>query len=351
MQSFHSLKVQNIIRENDQAVSVVFELPEALKSDFSFKAGQYLTLKKTINSEEVRRSYSLCSTPESEQLKVLIKEVKDGVFSSYANNELAIGDILEVHPPEGRFVFEPDASKTQNYAAFAAGSGITPIISIIKTCLKQQPESKFLLVYGNKSVAQTIFIDELKALQNEYPDRFMLELVMSREELPESRFGRIDTAIINYFLANKYAQLTVSEYYICGPGEMIDTAQQTLINKGITSDVIHFERFAIAPSEQDDLAAVKEGFAQINYTIDDREQTITAAAKDSVLDIAIKNDLDPPYSCQGGICSSCIARLTKGTVEMRKNQILTDSEVEEGLILTCQSHATSPEISVDYDDV
>ncbi|MEP2936594.1 MAG: ferredoxin--NADP reductase [Gilvibacter sp.] len=351
MQSFQSLTVQDIIRENANAVSVIFELPDTLKNSFSFKAGQYLTLKKTIDGKEVRRSYSLCSTPSSGQLKVLIKKVPDGIFSSFANGQLSVGDSLEVHPPEGRFIFEPNATKTTNYAAFAAGSGITPIISIIKTGLKEQPESKFLLVYGNKSVADAIFIEELIALQGEYSDRFMLELVLSRQEQENARFGRIDSSIINYFIGNKYASLSFDEFYVCGPGEMIDTTQEALVNKGVSSDVIHFERFTAEPDSATDSAAIKEGFVQIKFTIDDSEHTITAPIKESVLDVAIKNDLDPPHSCQGGICSSCIARITKGTVEMRKNQILTDSEVEEGLILTCQSHATSPEIEVDYDDV
>lgn len=351
MQSFHSLKVQNIIRETATAVSIVFELPESLKNEFRFEAGQYITLKTQLNGKEVRRSYSLCSTPASGLLKVLVKEVHNGSFSSFANRELAIGDVLEVSPPEGRFVFIPEASKTANYVAFAAGSGITPIISIIKTCLLQQPMSKFLLIYGNQTVANAIFLEELIELQHSHPDRFVLELVFSRQEEENSRFGRIDSSIINYFLANKYEDMTPDEYFVCGPGKMIDSVLDTLDNKGISKDVIHSERFVADPVATTQTDEVKKGFVQIHYIIDDQEQTITAAIKESVLDTAIKNDLDPPYSCQGGICSSCLARLTSGSVEMRKNQILTDSEVAEGLILTCQSHATSPQITVNYDDV
>mgnify|MGYP003115563409 CR=1 FL=1 len=348
MNKFYSLNIKEIIRETEQAVSLSFEVPENLKELFSFKAGQYITLKTNIEGKEVRRAYSLCSAPNTNEYKVSVKEVEGGTFSVLANNKLKVGDVLEVHPPEGKFIFEPGTSK-HNYAAFVAGSGITPVLSIIKTVLTEETESKFVLVYGNKTPDDTIFFKELLELQLEYTERLFIEFVYSRTQEENAHFGRIEDSTVNYVLKNKFDALNFDKFYLCGPEVMIDSVSEVLLKNGIEKEKILFELFTASDSGEID--ANLEGETQLTVLVDDEETTFSMSQKDSVLDAALEKDLDVPYSCQGGICSSCIARITEGKAEMAKNQILTDSEIAEGLILTCQAHPTTPTLKVDYDDV
>jgi len=348
MSNFYPLKVKEIIRETPEAVSISFEIPDDLRETFSYRAGQYITIQTQYKGEEIRRSYSLCSMPGSNEFKVTVKEVPNGGFSVYANNLLKAGDILQVHPPEGKFVFEPGTG-ARNYAAFAAGSGITPILSIIKTVLVKEPDSTFVLVYGNRSVEGTIFYRELLELQLKYSERFFIEFIYSRSREENSQFGRIETSTVNYVLKNKYKETGFDRYYLCGPEEMIFSVADMLKQYGAKEKNILFELFTTA-----DTGAVEtgvEGEVQLTITVDDEESVFTMDNKKTVLEIALENDIDVPYSCQGGICSSCIARITEGTAEMRKNMILTDSEIDEGLILTCQAQPTSAVLKVDYDDV
>ncbi len=348
MNKYYPLKVKEIIRETPEAVSISFDIPEDLRETFSYKAGQYITIQTQFKGNQIRRSYSLCSMPGSGEFKVTVKEVPNGGFSAFANNVLKAGDILEVHPPEGKFIFEP-GSKSGNYAAFAAGSGITPILSIIKTALSKEPESTFLLVYGNRTVEGTIFYKELLELQSRYPERLFIEFIYSRTREENSQFGRIEISTVNYVLKNKYKESGWDKYYLCGPEEMIFHVADMLKSQGVAEENIHFELFTTS-----DTGAVEtdvEGEVQLTITVDDEDFAFTMDNEKTVLEIALENDIDVPYSCQGGICSSCIARITEGTAEMRKNMILTDSEIEEGLILTCQAQPTSPVLKVNYDDV
>jgi len=303
MSSFHKLSVKNIKRETDKAISISFNLPENLKDTFAFQAGQYITLKTDINGNEVRRDYSLCVSPKSGDLKIAVKEVKDGTFSAYANNTLNAGDTLEVAPPKGRFVFEPNDSKTKNIALFAAGSGITPILSIIKCALEEEVHSKVILVYGNKTTKDTMFLNELLELQHAHKDRFSIQFVFSQQDEDDAIFGRIEKSTVNYVMKNKHKHVDVDAFYLCGPEAMIQTT------------------------------------------------TFEMSQKQTILEAALDEDLDAPYSCQGGICSSCLAKVTEGSATMRQNNILTESEVAEGLILTCQAHPTTPTIAIDFDDV
>lgn len=350
MAKLHPLSIKKIIRETHDAVSIHFEIPQQLKETFQFKAGQYLTLEATLNGKTVRRAYSLCSTPQSNEHTVVVKEVKNGAFSIYANNDLREGDTLMVLPPEGKFVFNPQPENKNNYAAFAAGSGITPVISIIKTALEQEPESKFLLVYGNKSSEDTIFMKKLMDLQQKYPERFMLEFVFSRKELEGYQFGRISKSIANYFLKNKYKEISFNRYYLCGPEGMIDELKHTLTENGVARDNILFELFSTSV-ETVQADNVEDGTTVVTVMLDDEESTFIMPQSKTILDAALEQNLDAPYSCQGGICSTCIARITEGTATMRKNQILTDAEIAEGLILTCQAQPTTSVVKVDYDDV
>ncbi|MDT0642154.1 ferredoxin--NADP reductase [Zunongwangia sp. F363] len=348
MSKFYPLAVKEVIRETPRAVSISFEIPQDLKEEFSFKAGQYVTIKASLNNEEIRRSYSLCSAPGSGEFKVTVKEVEGGKFSVVANNKLKAGDVLEVHPPEGRFILNPE-SGPNSYAAFAAGSGITPVLSIIKTVLKEEPKSRFVLTYGNKSPEETIFFKDLLELQLKYPDRLFIEFVYSRAREENAHFGRIEKSTVNYVLKNRFKDHSFKSFFLCGPEEMINQVIGILKENGVPEEKILFELFS--SKDTGEVEADLEGQTQLTVLVDDEETTFTMEQGDTVLDAALENDLDVPYSCQGGICSSCIARITEGSAKMRKNQILTDEELEEGLILTCQAQPTTPTLKVDYDDV
>ncbi|MEM7187097.1 MAG: ferredoxin--NADP reductase [Bacteroidota bacterium] len=349
MPNFHSLVISEIKQETPNAVSIELEIPQELAKTFQFKAGQYITFKHTIRDTEVRRAYSICCAPGDETIRVGVKKVKDGTFSVFANDELKVGDTLAVMPPEGNFVFEPNVSNQNTYAAFAAGSGITPVLSIIKDALEREPQSNFVLVYGNQSQAETMFHEELESLKDRYNDRFKIEYIYSRTKEYNAMQGRIDRSVVNYLLKNKYAETEFETFYLCGPEVMIQTVTETLEERGVSKDVILFELFT--SSEDGSLTEVHEGNTKVTVTLDDETDSFVMSQKKCVLDAALDHGLDAPFSCQGGICSTCIARVTKGEVEMRKNQILTDSELAEGLILACQAHPTTAELVIDFDDV
>lgn len=353
MSSFHNLTIKNIKRETSKAISITFDVPENLTSTFQFKAGQYITIKATVNGNEVRRDYSLCSSPKSGELKIAIKEVKDGTFSAYANAALKAGDVLEVAPAKGRFTFEPNDSITKNIALFAAGSGITPVLSIIKCALEEEIHSHVILVYGNKTTEDTMFLNELLELQHDYKDRFSIQFVFSQADEDNAIFGRIEKSTVNYVMKNKHKHIDVDAYYLCGPEAMIHTVKDVLTANGANPDRIHYELFKAAKNEEAETQAISTatGTTKATIILDDEETVIEISQKQTILEAAIDEDLDAPYSCQGGICSSCLARIKEGQATMRQNSILTEQEVAEGLILTCQAHPTTATITVDYDDV
>lgn len=351
MSSFHKLSIKNIHRETDKAVSIAFNVPENLKVAFAFKAGQYVTLKTHIDRTEVRRDYSLCVSPKSSELKVAVKEVEDGTFSSYANNKLKVGDVLEVAPPKGRFIFTPNDSLTKNIALFAAGSGITPILSIVKCALEEEIHSQVILVYGNKTTEDTMFLKELLSLQHQYKDRLAIQFVFSQQDQEDALFGRIEKSTVNYVVKNKHKHVEVDAFYLCGPEAMIHTVKDVLLEHGIAEERIHFELFKAAKQDEIEADDMPSGKTKITVTVDDEDTTFEMSQNQTILEAALDQDLDAPYSCQGGICSSCIARIKEGSAAMRQNNILTDSEVAEGLVLTCQAQPTSAMVVVDYDDV
>jgi len=351
MSQFHKLIIKDIKKGTENAVTISFTIPENLKEAFVFKAGQYITLKTYIDSVEIRRDYSLCSSPKSGKLTVAVKEIENGVFSKFANNDLKIGDVLEVATPNGRFVFEPNNSSTKTIAAFAAGSGITPIMSIAKTILEEEPQSSFILVYGNKTPKETIFYNEIQALQIKYPDRFQVQFIFSQSDEKNALFGRIEKSTVNYILNNKYKDSTIDAFYLCGPEAMINTVSDVLLENGIDKKVIHFELFTVSISTESTFINVGDGNTTVTVLVDDEENMFKMSQKKTILEAALDNNIDAPYSCQGGICSSCVARITEGKATMRQNNILTDGELAEGLVLTCQAQPTTPTIVVDYDDV
>lgn len=350
MSTFHSLKIKEVIRETPQAVSLAFEIPEHLKSEFSFKAGQYITIKTQIDGKEVRRAYSLCSPPSAESFKVTVKEVPDGAFSAIANNKLKAGDFLDVHPPEGKFVFEAsETEKSKIYVAFAAGSGITPVLSILKTVLETEIHSRFVLVYGNKKPDETIFFKELLELQGAFPDRLFIEFVYSQCQEENCHYGRIEQSTVNYILKNRFKEENFSKFYLCGPEPMINDIKALLQEEGIPKENVLFELFNT--DDEGEINEDLEGTTEVTIIIDDEETTFTMPQDKDVLTAALDHGLDVPYSCRGGICSSCVARISEGEAVMAKNSILVDGEIEEGLRLTCQAHPTTPKLRVDYDDV
>ncbi|MDG2444089.1 MAG: FAD-binding oxidoreductase [Flavobacteriaceae bacterium] len=348
MNTFHKLSIKNYIQETANAVSLIFDIPEHLKDNFSFKAGQYVTLKTTIEAKEIRRSYSICSSPNSGELKVAIKRVENGVFSTYAISHLKTGDVIEVHEPEGKFILEP--TRSTNYLGIVAGSGITPVLSMIKTVLQLEPSSSFTLIYGNKSSDETMFKTELDALSLAYDTRFNLEYVFSRQNEEGALFGRIDEGHTNYFIKNIYKNWSFKTAFLCGPEQMIKTVSTTLKENHYKESQILFELFTASINEESS-SELKDGQTEVTVLLDDEELCFTMNQKDNILAAALRNDVDAPYSCQGGVCSSCLGKVTQGTAVMVKNSILTDDEVNEGFILTCQAHPTSSKISIDFDDV
>lgn len=318
MSHFHPLKITKINREISRAISIVFDVPFDLQSQYNFVAGQYINLKVDINGKEIRRAYSICSAHASKELKIVIKSVPNGVFSTYANNVLKEGDIVEVGIPEGRFILEPDASSQKNYLSFAAGSGITPIMSIIKTVLSIEPLSSFILVYGNKTPEETIFYKELYDLQMNYTGRFFVYYVFSRAKVENSLFGRIERSTVNFVLNNKHASIIFDKFYICGPEEMTNTVKEVLIENNVKEKKIKFELF-ISASNEKNVQNVSIDQTRVRVIVDGEERSFVMPQQMILLDAVLKQGIDAPYSCQGGICSSCMARVIEGTAMMKKN--------------------------------
>ena len=352
MSQFHSLTIKSLEKITAKSVAITLDIPEHLKANFSFKAGQYITLKTTINGEDIRRDYSICASVNSGDVTVAVKTVDGGTFSVYANTQLKIGESIDVAAPNGRFVFEANAAKTRTIAAFAAGSGITPILSIAKTLLEGEPFSNFILVYGNKTLADAMFVEDLLHLKTAYGNRFHAHFIYSQSQETDAIFGRIEKSTVNLIVKNKYKGVTIEKFYLCGPEQMIHTVKGVLIENGVKERSILFELFT-APIEaaSNSNTEILSGNSKIKVLVDEEEFEFTMSKDQSILEAALKQNIDAPYSCQGGICSSCIARITEGTAEMERNQILTESEIAEGLILTCQAHPTSDTLKVDYDDV
>ena len=350
MATFHPLKINNIKRETSKAVSISFEVSDNLKSQYRFEAGQYLTLKTNINGNEVRRDYSISSSPSSGELTVTIKEIPNGLFSSYANSKLTIGDSLEVATPQGRFTLD-SSNNSEVIVGFAAGSGITPIMSLLKTTLELNNSQQFILVYGNKTPEQTIFYDDILSLKKAHHPRLQVHFLFSQSQEDEALFGRIDQGNANFILKNTINLNAPSKFFLCGPEGMIHTVKAVLLEKGISEKDINFELFTSSQTISETNVAQKDGRVNVSILVDDQVESFEMEANQTILEAALRQDIDVPYSCQGGVCSSCICRVTEGSAEMRQNSVLTDSEVAEGLVLSCQAVPTASKIHVDFDDI
>ena len=348
MSVFYKLPIKEVRRETVDAVSIAFDVPEHLKSEFEFIPGQYVTLQADLDGSVLRRAYSICSTPSSGELRVSVKEVPKGRFSEFANRKLKAGDQMEVAGPEGRFTLKT-SEVAKNYMAFAAGSGITPVISMVQTVLENEPQSQFVLVYGNKSKELTIFRKNLDALKETYGDRFTLYYVFSQIISDKAFFGRIDKKLVKEVL-DKNDPASFDDFFLCGPEQMIDTVKEELIKHGVKEDRIKLELFS-STSHKKEIKKELSGNTQITVLLDDEETTFEMRKDELVLDAALAKGLDAPYSCQGGICSSCLARVTEGSATMERNNILDEEEIKEGLILTCQAHPITDVLKIDFDDV
>ena len=353
---FHPLKISNIKKETPDCVSVSFHIPESLQSLFVFREGQNITIKKKINGEELRRSYSICNAPHEKELKVAIKKVDGGLFSTFANEQLQQGDELEILPPTGKFNSFLQENPSASYLAIAAGSGITPVISIIKHTLLTQPQSRFTLIYGNKSRGSIIFFEELEALKNKYLQRFNFINILSREKTDaDILYGRITPEKLQA-LHKLVDYSSMDAIYICGPEKMIFSSSEFLQSKGVNKNNIHFELFtspgqqknsAIRDSEQGSDNSPK---STVTIKVDDRSFAFDLSYNGkSILDAALQQGADLPFACKGGVCCTCRAKLVEGKVKMDVNYALEPEELEAGFILTCQSHPLTEKVVVDYD--
>lgn len=353
---FHRLRIKNIFKETDQCVSVEFEIPESLSEAFQFKQGQSLTMRTFLDGEEVRRTYSLCSSPLDNKWTVAIKKVDGGVFSSFANERLKAGDEMEVMEPVGKFYTELTPANKKNYLAFAAGSGITPVISIMKTTLRTEAKSTFTLVYGNRSRSSIIFFEELEGLKNQFIDRFNLINILSRERTDSSiNFGRIDIGKLTE-LEKLIDYKNMDEIFICGPEEMIFCIKNFLEQKEIPEKKIHFELFTTSGQKKKSdvrrqTSELQGPASKITVKLDGRsfDFDLSLNSDTTILDAALKQGADLPFACKGGMCCTCKARLIEGEVEMDVHWGLEHEEIDQGYILTCQSHPKTEKVVVDFD--
>jgi ring-1,2-phenylacetyl-CoA epoxidase subunit PaaE len=348
---YHSLRIAEVRPETPECISVKFDLPPELAPEYRFVQGQHIGLRATLDGEELRRSYSICSGVDDGEIRVAIKRVGGGKFSRWANEALKAGDQIDVMTPEGRFFTPLDSAKAKHYAAFVAGSGITPVLSLIRTTLACEPKARFTLVYGNRRQSSVMFHEALEDLKDRYLTRFRLYNVFSREAQEVELFnGRIDAAKVNQFLESLVPPDTIDEAFICGPLTMIDEVEVALIGAGVPSQHVHVERFGIpgeATQEIDDAEAAQ---SHIELIIDGvRREVDFMPGQHSILDAGRAAGVDLPFSCKGGMCSTCRAKVLDGQVRMAKNYALEPHEVAEGFVLTCQSYPMTERVVISYD--
>ncbi len=352
---FHTLSISDVARETSDAVSIAFAVPDTLRTAYAFLPGQYLTLRSRVDGADIRRSYSICAGLDDSELRVAIKRVEGGIFSSFANSQLRTGDKLEVMTPMGRFTASPEPAHSATYLGIACGSGITPILSILKSVLSREPDSRFVLLYGNRNSQSILFRDALDDLKDRYLGRLTVHHVLSREaqDIPLLH-GRLDGERIKRLMQTMLPAASIDNAYLCGPQEMTIEARAALQALGVEPDHIHVELFT--PAEgliRKPLTAPKERVldthAQITITFDGATQTIPGMKGESIIEAATRAGLDLPYSCRGGMCCTCRARITEGSVEMTQNFSLEPWEIAAGFTLTCQAHAMTDRVAVDFD--
>jgi ring-1,2-phenylacetyl-CoA epoxidase subunit PaaE len=352
---FHALQVAQIVPETAEANSIRFEVPPELRGVFAFNAGQHLTLRAIIDGEEIRRNYSLCTAPDEMDWMVTVKRIAGGIFSNWVGDNLKAGDTLEVMPPHGSFTCDFDPSKARHFVGIAGGSGITPVMSLIRTALKSEPQSRFTLLYGNRDSSSIIFLDALAELKDRFMDRLELYHFLAEEEGDFDLFnGMLDRARCDQAIAALVPDAEdVAGWFICGPGPMMDAAEGTLLDRNVDRDRIHIERFtadrpsAALAKEMAELQTRAAG-TTVAVTLDGRTRRVPFTEA-NILDSARAAGLPAPFACKAGVCATCRARVTSGKIEMAARYGLTDEEVAEGYILTCQSVPVGDGVAVDYD--
>lgn len=357
------MTVEDVRRETADCVSIAFTIPPGSQEAFRFLQGQNITIRTSVGGTEVRRSYSICSSPLDKELRIAVKQVAGGLFSTFANEQLRPGQVLEVLPPTGKFYTELIPANRKRYLAFVAGSGITPVLSLIKTTLAVEPDSHFTLVYGNRYRSSIIFREELEALKNRYMDRFALHHILSREQtdLPMQQ-GRIDPEKCGALCGRLIDLDATDEVYLCGPGEMIFSLKDWLAKNGVPEKKVHFELFhpldgslaaIAAPGRQEERTGPEmgKGVSRVTVRLDGINHVFELPYEGpSILDAALYEGADLPFACKGGVCCTCRARLVEGKVDMDLNYALEADELAAGFILTCQSHPRTPTVTVDFDN-
>jgi ring-1,2-phenylacetyl-CoA epoxidase subunit PaaE len=353
---FHRLAVHDLRRESADAVSLTFAIPTALADDYSFAPGQYLTLRTAMDGEEIRRSYSICSGPDDGELRIAVKKVDGGTFSSWAADELKAGDELDVMTPTGRFGIAHAPDEARVHVGFAAGSGITPILSIVKGVLAREPHSRFFLFYGNRSTGGMLFREALEELKDRFMQQLSIFHVISGEEqdIPILH-GRLDGEKVRVLLRSLVPASTVNHVFICGPTGMSEDIEATCRDIGIAEDRIHVERFVSGlggkPRPKAVIAPSAPAKAMASLVVDGKRREVPVAEGESILDAALRAGMDLPFACKGGMCSTCRAKLVEGDAQMEVNYSLEPWELKAGFILTCQARPVSQKVVVDYDHV
>ena len=362
--SFHSLNVKKTVKETTDAISIYFDIPENLKSDFSFIPGQYLTLKMEINGNEERRPYSICSANFEEELAVTVKRVKGGIVSNWLNDQADDLQSIDVMEPEGNFTISLNPDLRRNHIFICAGSGITPILSMIKSTLEDEPKSSCYLLYGNKNEDSIIFNQELNTLLNRYEGQLHLRHTLSQPKTKkagglkgffgkketewEGWTGRINGSKLEKFLGDVENRSSKDQYYLCGPGTLIDDMKSALKSREVNSDQIHNEYFTSSASGESAATAGTEG--EVEVILNKQTVKVFVPADKTILDSLVEAGYDPPYSCTSGACSTCVAKVISGNVEMDACHALDDDEIKNGYILSCQAHPTSTNVKISYDD-
>lgn len=357
MRQFHPLRVARLLDETADSRRIAFDVPAELRDTFAFLPGQHLPVQVEIDGKRVRRTYSICSAPGVESLEIGVRIQPGGQFSGYAAETLREGDTLEVMPPFGQFHANLDAGQQKTYLAFAAGSGITPILSILRATLEQEPRSRFVLFYGNRRQRTTMFIDDLYALKNRFPERLQLYFVFSREEQEFPIFhGRLDADKVRELYRTFCVGLAPDEAFVCGPDTMIDTVKSALTDTGMAAESVHIERYGaprknLQPQVPIPATATATGLASITVIMDGHRKRFDMPHDgDSIVDAAAQHGIELPFSCKGGVCATCRTKVVNGEVRMDTNYGLEPWEVEQGFVLACQSHPLSNKVTLDYDE-
>ena len=350
---FHPLAVKNIRKETEDCVSVSFEIPSELQGQYQFIPGQYLTLRATVQGQDIRRSYSISSGLEDGECRVAIKKVENGLFSTWANDELKQGDVLQVMTPMGSFCPELNAQQKKHYLLIGAGSGITPLMSIAKSVMSLEPNSEVSLIYGNRHFQQIIFREELEDLKDVHLGRFRVFHVLSGEPNDIQLFhGRINNDKINGFLDTFFAETKIDSVFLCGPQEMTENAKQLFLERGMDVDHVHAELFNTAQpvkKAEDQKEAQTGDMCEVSVIMDGQQTDFKMPMGAPVLDAAQKAGMDIPFSCKGGMCCTCRAKVLEGQAEMLVNYALEPGEVQDGYVLTCQAVPKSSKLVVDFD--